>query len=201
MLRVNVKPELLRWARERAGLKIDDLRRKFSAVEAWEPGEAKPALKQLEAFARATSVPVGYLFLPEPPEERLPTPDLRTVWNKKVRRPSPDLLDTIYLMQRRQAWLREELIECEAEPLESVGSARLADDPRLLDGKCDASSASKPAGPPRSEHGRKRSASCDVPLSASASWPLSTASSKTTRIASSTSTNFAVLHSAVSTPP
>jgi transcriptional regulator with XRE-family HTH domain len=186
MLCVDVKPELLRWARERAGLEIDDLRRKFSAVEAWERGEAKPTLKQLEAFARATFVPVGYLFLPQSPGERLPIPDLRTVRNKEIRHPSPDLLDTIYLMQRRQAWLREELIECEAEPLEFVGSARPADDPEAVG---------------RSEHGRKRSASCDVPSSASVSWPLSTASSKTTRIASSTSRNFAVLHSATSTPP
>lgn len=132
MLRVDVKPELLRWARERAGLEIEDLRRKCSAAEAWERGEAKPTLKQLDAFAKATFVPMGYLFLPEPPEERLPIPDLRTVRNKEIRRPSPDLLDTIYLMQRRQAWLREELIECEAEPLEFVGSARLADDPEAV---------------------------------------------------------------------
>lgn len=132
MLRVDIKPELLRWARERAGLGIEDLRRKFSAAEAWERGEAKPTLKQLEAFAKATFVPVGYLFLPQPPEERLPIPDLRTIRNKEIRRPSPDLLDTIYLMQRRQAWLREELIECEAEPLDFVGSARLADDPEAV---------------------------------------------------------------------
>ncbi|GAB4255782.1 MAG: ImmA/IrrE family metallo-endopeptidase [Thermoleophilia bacterium] len=132
MLRVDVKPELLRWARERAGLGIEDLRRKFSAAEAWERGQAKPTLKQLEAFAKATFVPVGYLFLPEPPEERLPIPDLRTIRNKEIRRPSPDLLDTIYLMQRRQAWLREDLIECEAEPLEFVGSACLADDPEAV---------------------------------------------------------------------
>jgi Zn-dependent peptidase ImmA (M78 family)/transcriptional regulator with XRE-family HTH domain len=132
MLRVDVKPSLLRWARERAGLEIEDLRRKFSAVEAWERGEARPTLKQLEAFAKATFVPFGYLFLPAPPEERLPIPDLRTVRNKAIRRPSPDLLDTIYQMQRRQAWLREELIECEAEPLEFVGSARLADDPEAV---------------------------------------------------------------------
>ncbi len=132
MLRVDVKPELLRWARERAGVGIEDLCRKFPAAEAWERGEAKPTLKQLEAFAKATFVPMGYLFLPEPPEERLPIPDLRTVRNKAIRRPSPDLLDTIYLMQRRQAWLREELIECEAEPLGFVGSARLADDPEAV---------------------------------------------------------------------
>jgi Zn-dependent peptidase ImmA (M78 family) len=43
--------------------------------------------------------------------------------------PSPDLLDTLYTMQRRQAWLRESQIESETEPLAFVGSARLDDDP------------------------------------------------------------------------
>lgn len=124
-----VKPELLRWARERAGLAIEDLVGRFARLARWERGEAEPTFKQLEDFARATHVPFGYLFLPEPPVERIPIPDLRTVRNQHLSQPSPDLLDTIYAMQRRQAWLREELIECEAEPLGFVGSIRLADDP------------------------------------------------------------------------
>jgi Zn-dependent peptidase ImmA (M78 family)/transcriptional regulator with XRE-family HTH domain len=129
MMRVNVKPALLHWAIERAGMIADDLRKKFPKVLQWERGEVKPTLKQLEGFAKAVRVPVGYLFLPEPPKEQLPIPDLRTIRNQKFRNPSPDLLDTIYAMQRRQAWLREELIDCEAEPPDFVGSARLTDDP------------------------------------------------------------------------
>jgi len=84
----------------------------------------------LEAFAKATYVPFGYLFLPEPPEERIPIPDLRTIRKQAISHPSPDLLDTLHAMQRRQAWLREELIECEADPQDFVGSARPADDPQ-----------------------------------------------------------------------
>jgi Zn-dependent peptidase ImmA (M78 family) len=132
MARVAVRPELLRWARERAGLEFALLARQFPKLESWERGEAQPTFKQLEAFARATHVPFGYLFLPEPPEERIPIPDLRTIRNEERRRPSPDLLDTIYAMQRRQAWLREELIEGEAEPLAFVGCARLTDDPSAV---------------------------------------------------------------------
>jgi Zn-dependent peptidase ImmA (M78 family) len=129
MMRVSVKPALLHWAIERAGMIADDLRKKFPKVLQWERGEVNPTLKQLEAFAKAVRVPVGYLFLPAPPKEQLPIPDLRTIRNQKFRNPSPDLLDTIYAMQRRQAWLREELIDCEAEPPDFVGSARLKDDP------------------------------------------------------------------------
>jgi len=125
-----VKPEMLRWARERAGRGIEDLAGRFKKLAEWERGEAQPTFKQLEDFAKATHVPFGYLFLPEPPTERIPIPDLRTVRNQRLNRPSPDLLDTIHAMQRRQAWLREEQIECEAEPLEFVGSARPSDDPQ-----------------------------------------------------------------------
>jgi len=129
MPRVSVKPELLRWARERVGRPVDDFKGNLKKLPEWEGGEVQPTLKQLEDFAKATYVPFGYFFLPEPPQERIPIPDLRTIRNEEISRPSPDLLDTIYAMQRRQAWLREDRMECEAEPLDFVGSARLADNP------------------------------------------------------------------------
>ena len=129
MMRVEVNPELLHWAIERAGDRRADLYKKFPKLEDWERGEAQPTLKQLETFAKAAYVPFGYLFLPDPPEEKLPVPDLRTLESKGVTRPSPDLLDTIYAMQQRQAWLREDRIECDGEPLGFVSSARLSDDP------------------------------------------------------------------------
>jgi Zn-dependent peptidase ImmA (M78 family)/transcriptional regulator with XRE-family HTH domain len=132
MSRVAVKPDLVQWARERAGLPVDLLASRFPKLPAWERGEAQPTLKQLEAFANATHVPIGYLFLPKPPEERLPIPDFRTVPGVELRRPSPDLLDTIYAMQQRQAWLREALLDGEADPLEFVGSARLSDTPEAV---------------------------------------------------------------------
>jgi Zn-dependent peptidase ImmA (M78 family) len=130
MSRAPVKPELLRWARERVGRDVGDFKGNLKRLAEWERGEAQPTFKQLEDFARATHVPFGYFFLPEPPEERLPIPDLRTIRNQAISHPSPDLLETIHAMQRRQAWLREELIEGEAEPLDFVGSARTADDPQ-----------------------------------------------------------------------
>lgn len=132
MNRVTVKPEVLRWAWERAGQSALSLRSRFPKIELWERGEASPTLKQLENFAKATHTPIGYLFLQEPPVERVPIPDFRTVSGSAGQRPSPDLLDTIYTMQRRQSWLRETLIESEAEPLEFVGSARLSDAPDAI---------------------------------------------------------------------
>ena len=127
---VDIQPDFFSWACARARLDPVALRHRFRSLPEWERGEKKPTMKQLEAFAKATHTPIGYFFLPEPPEEHIPIPDLRTVRSDEISHPSPDLLDTIHTMQRRQAWLREELIECEAESLDVVGSARVSDDPQ-----------------------------------------------------------------------
>ncbi len=130
VLRVDIHPEFYSWAYERARLDPAALYSRFKSLPDWESGAKRPTLKQLEAFANATHTPIGYFFLPEPPHEEIPIPDLRTMRNQGISHPSPDLLDTLYAMQRRQAWLREELIECEADSLDFVASARVSDDPQ-----------------------------------------------------------------------
>ena len=100
-VRAAVRPQLLMWARERSRLGIDELATKFPKLSEWESGERTPTLKQLEDFARATHTPIGFLFLPEPPEEQVPIPDYRTMGDAGVSRPSPDLLDTIFQCQQR----------------------------------------------------------------------------------------------------
>jgi Zn-dependent peptidase ImmA (M78 family) len=128
MNRVHVKPEMLRWAGTRAGLGIDVLARRFPKLPDWERGEVSPTLKQLESFAKATHTAVGFLFLPEPPVERVPIPDFRTIDNGRLERPSPDLLDTVYICQQRQEWYRDFARSMGEEPLAFVGSVRVAGD-------------------------------------------------------------------------
>lgn len=127
-MQVDVSPELLRWARERSRIERDVLEERFPKLRAWEARDAKPTLRQLEHFARTTHTPVGYFFLAEPPEEHVPIPDFRTVGSGRVHRASPDLLDTIYLCQQRQAWYRDFARVSGAKPLEFVGSASLESD-------------------------------------------------------------------------
>lgn len=130
MSRVEVNPDLLRWARERAGLSASALERKFPKLDAWENREAQPTLKQLERFAKATHTPIGFLFLDVPPVEEVPIPDFRTVADDRSRltQPSPDLLDTIYLCQQRQEWYRGFARTMGYEPLPFVGSVQTSDD-------------------------------------------------------------------------
>ena len=123
MTRVPVKPELLRWACERAGKPESALAEKFAAFPDWLTGEKAPTFKQLEGFARATRTPFGFFFLPEPPVETIPIPDFRTVGSERVQHPSPDLLDTIYLCQQRQDWYRHNALVLGEPPLDFIGSA------------------------------------------------------------------------------
>ena len=127
-LRVFIKPELLRWARERAGRPVESLLKKFPKYIQWENGEIQPTLKQLESLAKTLHVPLGFLFLEAPPEEPLPIPDFRTTPQARLSRPSPELLETIYTCQQRQEWYRNYLLSLGEKPLPFVGSVTVADD-------------------------------------------------------------------------
>ncbi len=128
MTRVAVNPDLLDWALARAGFSADALTKPFPKIHEWLKGETRPTMKQLEAFARKTHAPFGYFFLPEPPVETLPVPDFRSMTHARLDRPSPDLLDTLYLCQQRQEWYRDYLRLHRETPLNFVGTARLEDD-------------------------------------------------------------------------
>jgi Zn-dependent peptidase ImmA (M78 family) len=126
---VAVNPNLFRWARERSRIDTLVLVARFPQLPAWENAEAQPTLKQLENYARATHAPIGFFFLPEPPQESLPIPDFRTVAGRAVARPSPNLLDTIYACQERQSWYRDFATVSNQDPLRFVGSLTIQTPP------------------------------------------------------------------------
>ena len=121
---VDVKPNLLLWAQKRSGQGAERLYKRFPKLKAWEEGEKKPTLKQLEKFAKAVHVPVAYLFLDKPPVETMPIPDFRKMPNTEHKKPSPELLDTLYICQRRQNWYRDYRLSIKEEPLSFIGSVR-----------------------------------------------------------------------------
>ena len=130
MMRVDVKPELLLWACERAGRSIDSLaqHQSFRKLPAWVSGEGRPTFKQLEKLAQATYTPFGYFFLPKHPQESVPIPDLRTVVGQDMEHPSPHLLDTIYICQQRQEWYQDFARSMGESPLPFVGSVTMQSD-------------------------------------------------------------------------
>ena len=109
MTKVEVKPSVLQWAMKRAD-RLDKLKDQFPHIDKWISQESQPTLKQLEKLAEATSIPLGYLFLPSPPEEKLSIPHYRTVKDEGAAQPSPNLLETVQTMERRQQWMRDYLL-------------------------------------------------------------------------------------------
>ena len=84
---IPVNPAVLKWARETAGLSIDDIVRKMNrkrvtvdTVLAWESGEGSPSYAQLERIAyKIYKRPLALFFFPGPPQEETPRQSFRTL--------------------------------------------------------------------------------------------------------------------------
>lgn len=101
---VSVEPQMLTWARIRSGRTAQELAKNFPRLIEWEAGVEEPTMTQLANYADATHVPIGYLFLPNPPAEQIPITDFRRRATTKALAPTPDLLDTIHACEQRQEW-------------------------------------------------------------------------------------------------
>ena len=130
-LQITLQPGVLRWARERVGISPEELARKIQVkpqrVFEWE-NSGRISIAQTDRLAKSTHTPLGFLYLAKPPADQLPIPDFRTR-RQSGSLPSPDLLETVESMQRRQSWMRDELIAEGAEPLDFVGSWGTDDSP------------------------------------------------------------------------
>lgn len=132
---LRLQPEVLQWARKRARFSIaqlaDAMKVAPEQVSEWErTGAMSPA--RIETLSSKTRTPLGLLYLSRPPEDGLPIPDYRTREGDSVNLPSPELMEVIGDMLRRQAWMREELADSEAEPVAFVESHSLGDAPRAI---------------------------------------------------------------------
>ena len=116
----NINKNMIVWAIERCGYSVEDFYLKFPKVKDWVSGQKQPTLKQLEEFTRKVHVPLGYLFLNNPPNEKLPMPFFRTGKNK-LTKVSLNLYHTIQIIQDRQEWLTDYLSENDFPELNFVG--------------------------------------------------------------------------------
>ncbi len=131
-----VTPQLLQWARERRGLPLvvaaEKLTIKPDKLEEWEQGNGRPTFRQAKSLAKKFYIPFGYLFLSSPPEERLPLPDFRTVAGAKEYPPSPDFLDVLNDVLRKQQWYREYQEGLGAKELQFIGRFTAEDNHQLI---------------------------------------------------------------------
>src|SRR5665647_273401 len=107
-----INPELLTWARERAGLSLSDvahyMHKGADDVAAWETGDAWPTYRQLEKLAEGLyHRPVALFFLPEPPEELAAQQEFRTLPDFDITGLGADARFALRLGRSYQASLRE----------------------------------------------------------------------------------------------
>lgn len=129
--RVDINKNLIEWAIIRAGHEVQDYLQANPKVNDWLTGDKKPTVKQLEDFSRKVHVPFGYLFLKEPPDEKLSFPFFRT-GRGATTEVSLNVYDAIQLVQKRKDWLSEFLREEGYEPLEFVGKFNINTSPRII---------------------------------------------------------------------
>jgi Zn-dependent peptidase ImmA (M78 family)/transcriptional regulator with XRE-family HTH domain len=132
-----INPDVLRWARETAGLTEEAAARRIGLnaargltpeqrVRALEIGESEPTHAQLRKIADAYRRPLLTFYLEKPPAIDKGVEDYRTLPD---RRPATEGLVAALLrdVRARQATVRELMEDDEAEPIRLVGSAKLTD--------------------------------------------------------------------------
>lgn len=62
-----ITPAVLTWARERAGLTLEEAEGSFKKIREWETGDSAPTYPQLEKLSDKLGLPVAGFFLSEPP--------------------------------------------------------------------------------------------------------------------------------------
>lgn len=136
MVEALITPKMLTWARERASWTPEILAQKMSVstkkINAWENELKHPSFTQAINLSNRLHIPLGYLYLSSPPAENIPLPDLRTIANKPIEKPSPDFIDTLYDAYRKQQWFREYLLDENASELEFANKYGVSDSPSTI---------------------------------------------------------------------
>jgi transcriptional regulator with XRE-family HTH domain len=115
-----VKPALLVWARERAGLRLEDAAAKLDVeverLQRWEQGTDLPSIAQLRKVGEAYKRPLAVFFLSEPPQGFDPQREFRRLAGVTPQTESPELRLSLRMALFRREVARE-LYETLGEPI------------------------------------------------------------------------------------
>src|SRR6266851_7017564 len=131
-----VKPELLRWGRETAGLSLEAAAKKIDVkperLLSWESGDARPSIPQLRNLADAYKRPLAAFYLPAPPAPLERPRDFRKAPGDGPREDSPALLYEIRRAHYRRDVAIELLEELGEEPVSLALTVSQSDDPEQV---------------------------------------------------------------------
>ena len=123
--RIHINRDILIWAVERIGKTADEYALENPKFQQWLEGTKLPTFKNIEQFAQKFHVPLGYMFLANPPQEVFPIPFFR---NHVDRYHNINVYDTIIEMQERQSWLSAYLRKMNFEEIDFVGTFSIKND-------------------------------------------------------------------------
>lgn len=136
-VRALVKPEILIWARESAGFRLDEVTTSsgLSKVPEWETGKSQPTINQLRTLAKKYRRPLAVFYLQEKPTGFQVISDFRRPPGSGMRRMSPQLHLQIRVAQERREIALELLHEVGNDASELSISATLNDNPEIVGAK------------------------------------------------------------------
>lgn len=136
MTQAIVTPKIIRWARGRAQVALEEVAKSANVspekVTSWEQGESYPTLRQAKKLANKLNIPFGYLYLSDPPEDKAPLPDFRKPHHFPSQSISPELHTLIQDTLRKQEWYREYLLSESEDRLQFVGQYAMSSAPSTV---------------------------------------------------------------------
>jgi len=108
---ISINPEVLIWARNRAGYSIVEMSKKFPKLVSFESGEAFPSASQLESLSKAYKVPLAVFFFSTIPKEPSIETSLRAVSEEDVHNLSPNVRFLFRKAKAFQLYLQELFID------------------------------------------------------------------------------------------
>jgi Zn-dependent peptidase ImmA (M78 family) len=139
-----IQPKILTWARETAGLSLDEAARAVGLKTAYgetgaerlaklEDGKGEPARPLLEKMAKVYRRPLLVFYLSAPPKKGDRGQDFRTLPGREQENPELDAL--IRDIKGRQGLVRSILEDEEEESVDFVGTATTGIAPKVLAGR------------------------------------------------------------------
>ena len=104
--RIKINKEIYIWAIKESKKDFEEIEYKFKDIEAWISQDKFPTFRQVEELANFLKVPLGYMFLDEPPKTDIIQSEFRTIGNK-IPEVSKELKDTLYSLGRKRDWLSD----------------------------------------------------------------------------------------------
>ncbi|RJP27114.1 MAG: ImmA/IrrE family metallo-endopeptidase [Candidatus Omnitrophota bacterium] len=88
---IPITPDVLKWARERSGYKIEEISKRYKKIAEWENGKSFPTYNELEQLSNKYKCPIAVFFFPEPPELDRIEKSFRTLPNSEFERIPQDV--------------------------------------------------------------------------------------------------------------